>query len=191
MAWLPLEVCVPNLGTKRDKTRRDWRPFPNCRDRDGTTNVWSCCSGQYGKNSGKMGREVGQSWVLGTGNFPLFSGKNPVPGKWHSGTQTSSCHSTKVKPAGFFLCYGYTFNTTLDFKSRNQHKKLKNILDFLNNHQHLVPSVLDFEISPPISCHCLIISICFKLPYLYLRYDPNNRGLLVHNLLSKLTESYN
>ena len=50
-----IEVCVPELGTKRDETGRDWRPFPNCRDQDGTTNVWSCCSGQYGKNSGRDG----------------------------------------------------------------------------------------------------------------------------------------
>ena len=27
--------------------------------------------------------------MLGTGNFPHFSGKNPVPRKWHLGTQTS------------------------------------------------------------------------------------------------------
>ena len=33
----------------------------------------------------------GCSQMLGTGNFPDFSGKNPVPRKWHSGTQTSIC----------------------------------------------------------------------------------------------------
>ena len=28
--------------------------------------------------------------MLGTGNFPDFWGKNPVPKKWHSVTQTSN-----------------------------------------------------------------------------------------------------
>ena len=50
-----LEVCVLELGTERDETGRDWRPFPNCQDRDGTRNVWSCCSGKFGKNSGRDG----------------------------------------------------------------------------------------------------------------------------------------
>ena len=31
----------------------------------------------------------GCSRMLGTGNFPNFFGKYPIPGKWHSGTQTS------------------------------------------------------------------------------------------------------
>ena len=50
-----LEVCVPELGTKRDETGRDWRPFPNGRDRYGTTSLWSRCLGKFGKNSGKFG----------------------------------------------------------------------------------------------------------------------------------------
>ena len=32
----------------------------------------------------------GCSRMLGTGNFLDFSLKNPVPGKWHLGTQTST-----------------------------------------------------------------------------------------------------
>ena len=49
----PVEVCFPKLVTKRDKTGRDWRPFPNGQDRVGTTSLWSCCSGKFGKNSGR------------------------------------------------------------------------------------------------------------------------------------------
>ena len=33
--------------------------------------------------------------MLGAGNFPDFFGKNPVPGKWLSGTPTSSKKLTK------------------------------------------------------------------------------------------------
>ena len=58
-----LEVCVPELGTKRDETGRDWRPFPNGRDRDGTTSLWSRSSGKFGKNSGKIRDGTG---LLGT-----------------------------------------------------------------------------------------------------------------------------
>ena len=39
----------------------------------------------------KSGPGRGCSRMLGTGNFPNFFGKYPVPGKWHSGTQTSIC----------------------------------------------------------------------------------------------------
>ena len=36
------------------------------------------------------GPGIGCSRMLRTGNFPNFFGKYPVPGKWHSGTQTST-----------------------------------------------------------------------------------------------------
>ena len=99
-----LEVCVPELisnGTRQDETGRQ---FPNWRDRDKTTSLWSRCSEKFGKKSGKIRDGMGllsttreKSWMvlkwcsrmLGTGNFPDFSRKNQVPGKWHSGTQTS------------------------------------------------------------------------------------------------------
>ena len=35
--------------------------------------------------------------MLGTGNFPDFFEKNLVPGKWHSGMQTSSKLSPKYR----------------------------------------------------------------------------------------------
>ena len=38
----------------------------------------------------ESGPGIGCSRMLGTGNFPDFFGKYPVPGKWHSGMQTSS-----------------------------------------------------------------------------------------------------
>ena len=44
----------------------------------------------------RLGR--GYSWMLGRGNFLDFSGKNPVPGKWHSGTQTSKPTHQKYVP---------------------------------------------------------------------------------------------
>ena len=45
-----------------------------------------------------VGTEPGPGWwcsrMLGTGNLPNFFGKYLVPGKWHSGTQTSSRYAT-------------------------------------------------------------------------------------------------
>ena len=38
----------------------------------------------------ESGPGMGCSQMLGTGNFPDFFGKYPVPGKWHSVTQTSN-----------------------------------------------------------------------------------------------------
>ena len=35
------------------------------------------------------GLGIGSSGMLGTGNFPNFFRNYPVPGNWHSGTQTS------------------------------------------------------------------------------------------------------
>ena len=48
---------VRNRGLRsraRYQKRRDWRPFPNGRDQDGTTSLWSRSSGKFGKNSGKI-----------------------------------------------------------------------------------------------------------------------------------------
>ena len=81
--------------TRLDETGRDWRPFPNGRDRDGTTSLWSRRSGKFGKNSGKIRDGTGllgttreKSWmvlkwteiqefsrnsVLNNPNFPEFS----------------------------------------------------------------------------------------------------------------------
>ena len=41
----------------------------------------------------KSGQRRGWSQMLGTGNFPDFSGKYAVPGKCHSEMQTSTRHS--------------------------------------------------------------------------------------------------
>ena len=49
-----VEVCIPSLilvGKRLDGTGGH---FPNCRDRDETTYAWYCCSGKFGKNSGKI-----------------------------------------------------------------------------------------------------------------------------------------
>ena len=40
----------------------------------------------------KSGPGRGFSRTVMTGNFPDLSGKNPGPGKWHSGTQNSRCN---------------------------------------------------------------------------------------------------
>ena len=61
-----LGIPVSFLGLRRDG---NW-PVPNGRTETGP------------------GR--GCSQMLGTGNFPDFSMKFPVPGKWHLGTQTST-----------------------------------------------------------------------------------------------------
>ena len=45
-----LEICVPELvsnGTRQDETGRQ---FPNWRDQDKTTSLWSRCLGKFGKN---------------------------------------------------------------------------------------------------------------------------------------------
>ena len=99
-----LEVCVPELVSNEKRQDVTGRQFPNWRDRDKTTSLWSRCSEKFGKKSGKIRDGMGllsttreKSWMvlkwcsrmLGTGNFPDFSRKNQVPGKWHSGTQTS------------------------------------------------------------------------------------------------------
>ena len=71
--------------------------------------------------------------MLGMGNFPDFSGKNPVPGKWHSGTQTSN------------------WNLKFDFCEA---------LD-LREHMHVVPGAVvgsyceDFFINSSELCHVL------------------------------------
>ena len=64
LLWWIIEVCVPELGTNRDKTGQDWRPFPNCRDWDGTTCLWSRCLGKFGKNSGPDGTTREKSWMV-------------------------------------------------------------------------------------------------------------------------------
>ena len=49
-----VEVCIPELvwnETRQDETGGHW---PNCRDRDETTYVWSCHLGQFRKNMGKI-----------------------------------------------------------------------------------------------------------------------------------------
>ena len=69
--------------------------------------------------------------MLGTGNFPNFFGKYPVPGKWHSGTQTSSfCEeeSCTLNPLLQFLDVQYS---DLDDRKREavfhftSHKKVE------------------------------------------------------------------
>ena len=60
---------VSFLGLRRD---RKW-PVLNGRELHGTGSGWY--------------------WVLGSGNFPDFFGKNLFPWKWHSGKQNSSLNS--------------------------------------------------------------------------------------------------
>ena len=50
---------------------------------DGKKPVQNACT--------ESGPGRGYSQMLRTGNFPDFWGKNPVPGKWHSGRQSSIC----------------------------------------------------------------------------------------------------
>ena len=47
-----LEVCIPGLFLRQDKTGGH---FSNCRDRDTNTYVWSCYSGKFRKNLGRDG----------------------------------------------------------------------------------------------------------------------------------------
>ena len=52
-----LGICTRGLHSGAFfETRRDGTGghFLNSQDQDGTTYVWSCCSGQFGENSGKI-----------------------------------------------------------------------------------------------------------------------------------------
>ena len=72
---------------RQDKTGGQ---FPNWQDRDKTTFLWSHCSEKSGKNPGN------KMFPNATGNFQDCFGKKPAPGKWHSGTQTSTEQQQKL-----------------------------------------------------------------------------------------------
>ena len=88
---------------KRDETRRDWKAIPELagpgqdyffmvpllgkiREKFKKNSGWD---GTTQNHSGKVLNGLEMTQMLGTGNYPGFFGKNLVPGKWHSGTQTS------------------------------------------------------------------------------------------------------
>ena len=54
-----IEVCVFELGTKRDDTGGDGRPFPSWRYQDETNVFWSRHSRKFGKNPGNKRDERG------------------------------------------------------------------------------------------------------------------------------------
>ena len=78
-----LEVCVPELVINKFSLGKR-SEIPKCFPTLNKTGK------QPVLNTGtESGPGIGCSRMLGTGNFPDFFGKNPVPGIWHSGTQTS------------------------------------------------------------------------------------------------------
>ena len=100
---LGLEVCVPELVL--NETRRDWRAIPELAGPGQDYFFQVLLLGKILEKSGKLTRREEASpecrYLVGTwkkmfpnardGKFPVFFfGKNPVPGKWHSGMQTSN-----------------------------------------------------------------------------------------------------
>ena len=89
-----IKVCIPSLvlfETRQDKTEGH---FPHWQDRDKTTYVWSHCLGIFGKKGGtKSGPGSGWSRTFGMLLLPDYFGKNQVPGKWLSETQTFRWYS--------------------------------------------------------------------------------------------------
>ena len=57
-----LEVCVPELILNKTRQDETGNHFPNWRDPDKTTSLWSRCLGKSGKNLGKIWEKSLKKW---------------------------------------------------------------------------------------------------------------------------------
>ena len=54
VSWVPVRVCIPNLVWAEARQEETGGHLLNCWDQDKTTFLKSHCSGNFGKNSGKI-----------------------------------------------------------------------------------------------------------------------------------------